>query len=185
MVGDGNYPYIQLGPTIKPKFEVFRAFFPGMKEPFPLTVERISDEVDVALLRIDMRDAKIPVLELDYTETRCGAGRTRNIVGIPSRSKCHICKDRPCNRKAAFNMPFIPLVQELSNWGLIRPLATQGHLSDIMQNRIVYDAQTTAGGSGGPIFNNKGKVIGINYGIFPGFRGSNFWCTGKLWYRPD
>ena len=28
--------------------------------------------------------------------------------------------------------------------------------------------------AGGPIFNNKGKVIGINYGIFPGFRGSNF-----------
>ena len=25
-----------------------------------------------------------------------------------------------------------------------------------------------------PIFNNKGKVIGINYGVFPGFRGSNF-----------
>jgi S1-C subfamily serine protease len=43
-----------------------------------------------------------------------------------------------------------------------------------MHNRIVYDAQTTAGGSGGPIFNNKGKVIGINYGVFPGFRGSNF-----------
>ncbi|MFN3533008.1 MAG: trypsin-like peptidase domain-containing protein, partial [Candidatus Brocadia sp.] len=49
-----------------------------------------------------------------------------------------------------------------------------GHLSDVMYNRIVYDAQTTTGGSGGPIFNKKGKVIGINYGIFPGFRGSNF-----------
>ena len=71
-------------------------------------------------------------------------------------------------------MPFVPLVQELSNWGLIRPLSTQGHLSDILQNRIVYDAQTTAGGQRGPIFNNKGKVIGINYGVFPGFRGSNF-----------
>ena len=167
-------PYIQLGPTIKPKFEVFRAFFPGIKEPFALKVEKISNDVDVALLRIDMRDAKIPVLELDYTERGAVLGEPVILLGYPAGVNAIFAKTDPAIVKQLFNMPFIPLVQELSNWGLIRPLSTQGHLSDIMQNRIVYDAQTTAGGSGGPIFNNKGKVIGINYGIFPGFRGSNF-----------
>jgi len=166
--------YIQLGPTIKPRFEVFRAFFPGIKESFPLKVEKISDEVDVALLRIDMRGAKIPALALDYTGRGAVVGEPIILLGYPAGVGAIFAKADPEIVRQLFNMPFVPLVQELSNWGLIRPLSTQGHLSDILQNRIVYDAQTTAGGSGGPIFNNKGKVIGINYGVFPGFRGSNF-----------
>lgn len=167
-------PYIHIGPTIKPRFEVFKAFFPGIKEPFDLKVEKISDEVDVALLRIVMRGEKIPVLEVDYTEKGSVVGDPMLLLGYPAGVGVIFAKTDPEIVKQIVNLPFIPLVQELSNWGLIKPLSTQGHLSDIMDNRIVYDAQTTAGGSGGPIFNNKGKVIGINYGIFPGFRGSNF-----------
>ena len=167
-------PYIHLEPTIKPTFEIFRAFFPDVKESFPLKVERVSDEVDAVLLRIDTRGANIPVLELDYTGKGTVVGEPVILLGYPAGVNAIFAKTDPEIVKQLFNMPFVPLVQELSNWGLIRPLSTQGHLSDVMQNRIVYDAQTTAGGSGGPIFNNKGKVIGINYGIFPGFRGSNF-----------
>jgi S1-C subfamily serine protease len=167
-------PYIQTTSPLKPNFEMFRAFFPGIKEPFPLTVEKISDEVDMALLRIDTRKADIPVLELDMTESGAVVGAPILLMGYPAGVNAIFAKTDPEIVRQLFNMPFEPLVQELSNWGLIRPISTQGHLSDIMHNRIVYDAQTTAGGSGGPIFNNKGKVIGINYGIFPGFRGSNF-----------
>ncbi|TVM00831.1 MAG: hypothetical protein CV087_12540 [Candidatus Brocadia sp. WS118] len=167
-------PYIHIEPTIKPRFEVFRAFFPGLKEPFVLHVERISEDVDVALLRIDTRGIKIPILELDVTGKGATVGEPVVLLGYPAGVNAIFAKTDPEIVKQLFSMPFIPLVQELSNWGLIRPLSTQGHLSDIMHNRIVYDAQTTSGGSGGPIFNNKGKVIGINYGVFPGFRGSNF-----------
>ena len=150
-------PYIQLGPTIKPKFEVFRAFFPGIKEPFPLKVEKISDEVDVALLRIDMRGVKIPVLELDVTGRGAVVGEPIILLGYPAGVGAIFAKTDPEIVRQLFNMPFVPLVQELSNWGLIRPLSTQGHLSDILQNRIVYDAQTTAGGSGGLFLIIKGK----------------------------
>lgn len=167
-------PYIHIEPTIKPRFEVFRAFFPGMKEPFPLQVEKISEEVDVALLRIDTGGAKIPILELDVTGKGAVVGEPMILMGYPAGVNAIFAKTDPAIVKQLFSLPFIPLVQELSNWGLIRPLSTQGHLSDVMHNRIVYDAQTTADGSGGPIFNKKGKVVGINYGIFPGFRGSNF-----------
>ena len=45
---------------------------------------------------------------------------------------------------------------------MIRPLSTQGHIGDITSQRIVYDAQTSEGGSGGPVFGSNGKVIGIN-----------------------
>ncbi|MCF6149325.1 MAG: FHA domain-containing protein [Candidatus Kuenenia sp.] len=167
-------PDSYLDTRIKPKFEIFRAFFPGIKEPFPLTVEAVSKEVDVALLRIDTAGKKIPVHELDTTGKGAVVGEPILLLGYPAGIKAIFAKMDPELVRQFINMPFLPLVEELSKFGFIKPLATQGHLSDIMHNRIVYDAQTTFGGSGGPIFNKKGKVIGINYGIFPGFRGSNF-----------
>lgn len=166
-------PYIQIEPTIKPRFEVFRAFFPGRKESFPLKVEKISSDVDVALLRIDTRGENLPVLELDTSGIPALVGEPMILLGYPAGINAIFAKTDPDIVRQLMDLPFIQLVQELSNWGLIRPLSTQGHLSDVVRNRVVYDAQTTSGGSGGPIINNKGKVIGITYGIFPGFRGSN------------
>jgi S1-C subfamily serine protease len=34
---------------------------------------------------------------------------------------------------------------------------------------IVYDAQTTSGGSRGPLFNHQGQVIGINFAVVRDF----------------
>jgi S1-C subfamily serine protease len=65
-------------------------------------------------------------------------------------------------------------VKELARRKLIRPLATQGHLGVVAIDRLVYDAQTTSGGSGGPVFNSNGKVIGVNFAMLSGFAGSNF-----------
>ena len=66
------------------------------------------------------------------------------------------------------------VMEELARRSLIRPTTTQGHIGDVLADKIVYDAQTTSGGSGGPLFNNEGKVIGINFAMVREFGGSNF-----------
>jgi len=65
------------------------------------------------------------------------------------------------------------VVSRLASQNLIRPTTTQGHIGDVLKDKIVYDAATTSGGSGGPLFNRNGKVIGVNFAILNGFGGSN------------
>ena len=66
------------------------------------------------------------------------------------------------------------VIEELARRKLIRPLVTQGHIGDVLADRIVYDAQTTSGGSGGPLINREGRVIGVTFAVVKDFGGSNF-----------
>jgi len=72
------------------------------------------------------------------------------------------------------------ILDRLAEKNLIRPLITQGHLGDVLPGQIVYDAQTAAGGSGGPVFNREGKVIGVNHAVLEGFEGSNFGVPARF-----
>ena len=49
------------------------------------------------------------------------------------------------------------VVTELAKRNLIHPVITQGHLGDVLQDKIIYDAQTTSGGSGGPLVQSSRK----------------------------
>ena len=68
---------------------------------------------------------------------------------------------------------FWSVATRLSNKGLISPLASRGIVGQTSQATIVYDAETTQGGSGGPVLNTNGEVIAVNTAILPEYGGSN------------
>ena len=61
----------------------------------------------------------------------------------------------------------------LSVGGYVEPLSTQGIVGQITAAMIVYDAETTSGGSGGPVVSLEGEVVAVNTAVLNQFGGSN------------
>ncbi|MFG6562273.1 hypothetical protein ACGYJ8_17515 [Sulfitobacter sp. 1A12126] len=62
---------------------------------------------------------------------------------------------------------------ELAENHLIAPLASRGIVGQVTSAAIVYDAETTHGGSGRPVLNTNGEVVAVNSAILPEYGGSN------------
>ena len=71
------------------------------------------------------------------------------------------------------DVDFWAVARELAGAELIRQLATRGIVGQVTQEAVVYDAETTSGGSGGPVVNLAGEVVAVNMAVIPGFSGSN------------
>jgi S1-C subfamily serine protease len=161
----------------KPKFVLFRAFFPRETDPFALAIDRMADGVDLAILRIDKRGRKIPVIPLDRSGTGAIAGQPVVVLGYPAGIEAVLAKaDSAIVREvvAASGTSAERMTEALARKGLIRPSTTQGHIGDITKTDIVFDAPTTQGGSGGPVFNRQGVVIAVEYAVLSKFEGNSF-----------
>ena len=160
----------------KPRFVTFRAFFPNQQDPFDLVMERKSESMDLAVLRVDLRGQKVPVLPLDRSATAV-AGQPMMVMGYPTGLEAILAKAESGVVKQILESqgPSSERVTEaLSRQGLIRPTTTQGHIGDVTRTDIVFDAPTTQGGSGGPIFNKQGQVIAVEYALLTKFGGNSF-----------
>jgi S1-C subfamily serine protease len=166
-----------VGQGFKPRMVTFRAFFPHETAPLPLSVERLSEKADLALLRVDVRKRKIPVLPIDATRAAAVPGRPVVLVGYPTGLEAILAKaDEAIVRQILDGAGTNPerVTEALSRKGLIRPSTTQGHIGDVTRTDIVFDAPTTEGGSGGPVFDKAGAVIAVEYAVLQKFGGNAF-----------
>ena len=72
------------------------------------------------------------------------------------------------------SLDFWKVAERLSQAQFIRPLASRGIVGQRSAATVVYDADTTHGGSGGPVLDINGQVIAINTAIVREYGGSNF-----------
>jgi DNA-binding response OmpR family regulator len=152
-----------------------RAYFPGSDTPLPVHVEGLSEDFDLGLASVNLPKNHPKPVTIDRKGAISGSAVV--LMGYPTGIDGIIARIDEATLKQiaqASGHSTEDLVQELARRKLIRPITTQGHLGVVASDRLVYDAQTTSGGSGGPVFNTDGKVIGVNFAMLTGFSGSNF-----------
>jgi DNA-binding response OmpR family regulator/S1-C subfamily serine protease len=161
----------------QPQISVIRAYFPGDPRAFHAEIQDVSKETDLATMRVDVQDLKRVILSVDSSKSAATSGDPIVLMGYATGLAAILARtDEESAQKilAHGSGDVSQILDELARRSLIRPLITQGHIGDVLPDKIVFDAQTTSGGSGGPLFNQQGKVIGVTYAILKGFGGSNF-----------
>jgi len=161
--------------TFEPTLESIWAYFPGYETPMPLHVQALSEDFDLGLASVDLPEGHPRPVAIEQQVAISGSPVV--LIGYPTGVEGILARiDETTLKRIAQTVGNNTegLVQELARRKLIRPIVTQGHLGVVGPDRLVYDAQTTHGGSGGPVFNTSGKVIGVNFAILSDFSGSNF-----------
>jgi S1-C subfamily serine protease len=147
-------------------------FFPGSPTPVKLTQGPVSTTSDLALLRLESSATLqgLPVLPL--AKTSAAPGELVTVIGYPMGIAGMVAKSPTgVYERLAYRHGDLTAASELAALSLIRPSATWGHLGDVVGDKLIYDAPTAHGGSGGPVFNSRGEVIGINSAYMDGFTG--------------
>ena len=162
---------------LEPVIAEMTAYFPGVTGGIPVGISQISQEADLAVVHGDLSELRRPTLRLDARKDGAVSGEPLISLGYATGLDAILARagEDAVNQivKVSGGDPKLVL-SELAKRQLIRPLLTQGHVGDVLPDKIVYDAQTTSGGSGGPLLNSQGGVIGVTFAVVRGFGGSNF-----------
>jgi serine protease Do len=155
-----------------PRLEKLLAYFPGMPTPVNITPAVLSAQGDLAVLRMEASPVVQQLRPLPLAADIPAPGELVAVVGYPMGVLGMVAKSPPAvYEKLAFRRDDQGAAGELAALSLIRPSSTCGHLGDIVGDKLIYDAPTAHGGSGGPVFNSQGEVIGVNAAYIDGFSG--------------
>jgi S1-C subfamily serine protease len=155
-----------------PRLEKLLAFFPGLPTPVNITPAVLSAQGDLAVLRIEDTQAVHELRPLPLAADVPNPGELVAVVGYPMGVLGMVAKSPPAvYDRLAYRRDDQGAANELAALSLIRPSSTCGHLGDVVGDKLIYDAPTAHGGSGGPVFNSQGEVIGVNAAYIDGFSG--------------
>ena len=155
-----------------PLLEKLEAYFPGSPVPVILHTVVLAGHGDLAVLRMEPTafTEKLRVLPLASGPPHVGEpvsvlAYPMGVTGMVAKSPAAVYERLSSHQDDAGT------AGELAALSLIRPSATFGHIGDVSGDKLIYDAPTAHGGSGGPVFNTRGEVIGVNSAYMDGFSG--------------
>ena len=166
-----------LSQGLDPGIGEMTAYFPEAAAGVNVSTALISEEADLAVVKGDLSALKRPTLKTDARKEAAVSGEALISLGYATGINAMLARaGEEAVKEIAKTSGGDPdrVVEELVRRKLIRPLVTQGHIGDVSADKIVYDAQTTSGSSGGPLINKDGRVIGVTFAVVKGFGGSNF-----------
>jgi Trypsin-like peptidase domain len=165
------------------QLEKLVAFFPGLPTAVDITPVALSAHGDLAVLRVENAQAIRRLRPLPLAEGLPSPGELVAVIGYPMGVLGMVAKSPPAvYDRLAYRRDDIGAANELAALSLIRPSATCGHLGDVVGDKLIYDAPTAHGASGGPVFNAQGEVIGVNEAYIDGFSGGTLGVSVEaLW----
>ena len=165
-------------PGGRPRLKLLKAYFAERREALTVRVKMTSDANDVAVCLVTQpeRVADLPALPLAAGAVLPPVGSQVIAMGYPAGTNrlLEVLSDKEADElQKRYGSALDSLLKHLAEINLIKPLTTQGYITDVHQARIVFDAVTGEGGSGTPIFGPTGQVVGLSFGILPENRAAN------------
>jgi serine protease Do len=155
-------------------------FFPNSLTPVNLTPGAVSSTSDLAVLKIGNKEAVHGLAALPLAKGVAAPGELVTVIGYPMGIAGMVAKSPTrIYQRLAYRHNDITAASELAALSLIRPSTTCGHLGDVVGDKLIYDAPTAHGGSGGPVFDSNAEVIGVNSAYIDGFSGGTLGVSAE------
>jgi S1-C subfamily serine protease len=165
-----------------PVLEKLVAYFPGSPLPVNLETAVLAARGDLALLRLEPTAFTKKLRPLTLCKVPPQVGESVSVLAYPMGVTGMVAKSPAIvYERLSSHSDDADTAGELAALSLIRPSATFGHVGDVTGDKLIYDAPTARGGSGGPVLNLRGEVVGINSAYIDGFSGGTLGITaGEL-----
>lgn len=161
-----------------PVLEKLVAYFPGSPLAVNLETVVVAKHGDLALLHFDATAFTTKLRPLTLSQTLPQVGESVSVLAYPMGVTGMVAKSPAIVYERLSSHPDDGnTAGELAALSLIRPSATFGHIGDVTGDKLIYDAPTARGGSGGPVLNLRGEVVGINSAYIDGFSGGTLGIT--------
>ena len=159
---------------LKPEMIKFIFYKPGSPTAGAVELFRAAEDADLAALRF--KSAEGPKISLTLAAKPPAPGDEIIVMEYPTGLRSMLAQSGDAFIKELQNSgdtEFWSVAARLAQKKHIAPLASRDIVGQATPAAIVHDAETTHGGSGGPVLNIEGKVVAVNAAILPEFGGSN------------